>query len=71
MLCRIWTVGKYGQIARGSKQITNAYKQIEYEIDTESISNNKYAVILYDMISYMYMTCMCSLIEKSRKRDRR
>lgn len=71
MPCRIWTVGKYGQITRDSKQITNAYKQIEYEIDTESISSNKYAVILYDMISYMYITCMCSLIEKSRKRDRR
>lgn len=71
MPCRIWTVGKYGQITHGSKQITSAYKQIEYEIDTESISSNKYAVILYDMISYMYITCMCSLIEKSRKSDRR
>lgn len=67
MLCRIWTVEKYGQITRGSKQITDAYKQIEYEIDTESISSNKYAV----MISYMYITYMCSLIEKSRKRERR
>lgn len=71
MLCRIWTVEKYGQITRGSKQITNAYKQIEYEIDTESISSNKYAVMLYNMISYMYITYMCSLIEKSRKRERR
>lgn len=71
MLCRIWTVGKYGQITRGSKQITNAYKQIEYEIDTESISSNKYAVISYNMISYIYMAYTCSLNEKSRKRERR